>query len=78
MPKCLAKKRSGGLCQNHAISGRQRCKFHGGMSLKNEFHWNYQGKGCTKEERQRSVEANARIRLLMQMAVDLGMIPKKR
>jgi hypothetical protein len=78
MPRCLAKKNSGDLCQNYAISGRQRCKFHGGMSLKNEFHWNYQGKGCTKEKRQRSVEANARIRLLTQMAIDLGMIPKKR
>jgi hypothetical protein len=48
------------------------------MSLRNERHWNYQGKGCTKEERQRSVEANARIKLLTQMAVNLGMIHKKR
>jgi|APCry1669189000_1035189.scaffolds.fasta_scaffold208537_1 hypothetical protein len=48
------------------------------MSLRNERHWNYQGKGCTLEERQRSVEANARIRLLTQLAIDLGMIPKKR
>ena len=78
MSKCLAKKHSGGLCQNLAISGRSRCKFHGGKSLSKELHWNYQGKGCTKEKRQRSVEANARIRLLTQMAIDLGMIPKKR
>lgn len=77
MSKCLAKKHSGGLCQNNAIKGRTRCKYHGGMSLRNERHWNYQGKGCTKEERQRSVEANARIKLLTQMAVDLGMIPRK-
>ena len=48
------------------------------MSLRNELHWNYQGKGCTKEERQRSVEVNARIRLLTQIAKDLGIIPKKR
>ena len=78
MPKCLANKHSGGLCQNNAIKGRQRCKFHGGMSLRNSQHWNYQGKGCTKEERQRSVEANSRSRLLRQIAIDLGMIPKKR
>jgi hypothetical protein len=76
--KCLAKKYSGDLCQNNAITGRSRCKFHGGMSLRGDQHWNYQGKGCTKEERQRSVEANTRIRLLAQMAIDLGMIPKKR
>lgn len=78
MPKCLAKKHSGGLCQNYPISGRQRCKFHGGMSPSGSKHWNYQGKGCTKEERQRSVEANARIRLLTAIAIDLGMIPKRR
>lgn len=78
MAKCLAKKHSGGLCQNHAINGRSRCKFHGGMSPSGSQHWNYQGKGCTKEERQRSVEANSRIRLLIQMAIDLGMIPKSR
>lgn len=78
MPKCLAKKQSGGLCQNNAVSGRGRCKFHGGMSLRGNQHWNFQGKGCTKEERQRSVEANARIRLLTAKAIDLGMIPKKR
>lgn len=78
MPKCLAKKYSGGLCQNYVISGGSRCKFHGGMSLSGKSHWNYQGKGCTKEERRRSVEANARIRLLTAMAINLGMIPKKR
>ena len=77
MPKCLAKKYSGGLCQNYAINGRSRCKFHGGMSPRNKTHWNYQGKGCTKEERQRSVKTNARIRLLTQLAIDLGMIPRK-
>jgi hypothetical protein len=78
MPKCLSKKYNGQLCQNHAVSGRSRCKFHGGMSLRGSQHWNFQGKGCTKEERQRSVEANARIRLLTAIAIDLGMIPKKR
>lgn len=77
MPKCLAQKHYGGLCQNNAIIGRQRCKYHGGMSPRSSEHWNYQGKGCTKEERQRSVEANARIRLLTKMAIELGMILKK-
>ena len=76
--KCLANKYSGGLCQNYSMRGRSRCKFHGGMSLRGSQHWNYQGKGCTQEERLRSVEANARIRLLTTMARDLGMIPKKR
>lgn len=78
MPKCLAKKHSGGLCQNNAISGRSRCKFHGGMSLRGEQHWNYQGKGCTNADRERSLETNARIRLFKQLAIELGLIPGKR
>jgi hypothetical protein len=78
MPKCLAKKHSGDLCQNNAIIGRKRCKFHGGMSLRNEEHWNYQGKGCTKEERQKLKEANAHVKMLEQLAISLGMIEKKK
>ena len=78
MPKCLAKKYSGGLCQNNAITGRNRCKYHGGMSLGGEQHWNYQGKGCGKEDRMRAKESNAHIRLLELIAIQLGMIPKKR
>ncbi len=78
MPKCLAKKHSGGICQSNAIIGRNRCKFHGGMSLSGEHHWNYQGKGCSKEDRARSKDSNAQIRLLELIAIQLGMIPKKR
>ncbi len=78
MPKCLAKKHSGGLCQNNAIKGRLRCKFHGGMSLRNEQHWNYQGKGCGKEDRARAKESNSQLRLLEMIAIELGMLPKKR
>ena len=55
-----------------------RCRLHGGLSLKKTDHWNYQGKGCTKEERQRSVETNAYIKLLEQLAISLGMIEVKR
>jgi len=33
MPKCLAKKYSGGLCQNNAIIGKARCKYHGGLEV---------------------------------------------
>jgi hypothetical protein len=78
MPKCLAKKYTGGLCQNNAIIGCNRCKYHGGMSLSGEHHWNYQGKGCSKEDRARAKESNAQIRLLELIAIQLGMIPKKR
>jgi hypothetical protein len=55
-----------------------KCRLHGGLSLKGSDHWNWQGKGCTKEERQRSVETNAYINLLEQLAISLGMIETKR
>lgn len=77
MPKCLANKSSGGLCQNNAIQGRQRCKFHGGMSPKNEKHWNYQGKGCSKDDRLKLKEANARIKLLEMIALKYGLLNPK-
>ena len=78
MPKCLANKSSGGLCQNNAIKGRERCKFHGGMSLRGKRHWNYQGKGCSKEDRRRLKEGNARIKLLEMIALEYGLLnPKK-
>jgi hypothetical protein len=54
-----------------------RCRLHGGLSPKGSDHWNYKGKGCTKEERQRSVETNAYINLLEQLAIRLGMIEIK-
>lgn len=77
MPKCLAKKHSGGLCQNNAISGKARCKFHGGMSLSGSSHWNYQGKGCSKADRLHTKEANAFIKLLALIAREHGLLNPK-
>lgn len=78
MPKCLAKKHSGGLCQNNAIAGRKRCKWHGGMSLRGDRHWNYKGKGCSIEDRARARESSIEIKLLELIAIELGMLPRKR
>ncbi len=64
-------------CQKHGMANG-RCRLHGGLSPKGKDHWNYSGKGCTKEERQRSVETNAYINLLEQLAIRLGMIEAKR
>jgi hypothetical protein len=64
-------------CQKHGMLNG-RCRLHGGLSPKNQGHWNWQGKGCTKEERHRVVETNARIKFLEQIAVELGMIEKRR
>ena len=64
-------------CQKHGMANG-RCRLHGGLSPKGSDHWNYQGRGCTKEERQRAVETNAKIIFLKMVAIELGMIPKRR
>jgi hypothetical protein len=63
-------------CQKHGMLNG-RCRLHGGLSPKNQDHWNWQGKGCTKEERHRAIETNAKIRFLEQIAVELGMIERR-
>ncbi len=55
-----------------------RCRLHGGLSPKGKDHWNYQSRGCTKEERQRAVEENSMLRVLEMVVIELGMIPKRR
>lgn len=64
-------------CQKYGMANG-RCRLHGGLSLKGSDHWNYQGKGCTKEDRQRAIETNARINFLRMVAIQLGIIPKRR
>jgi hypothetical protein len=64
-------------CQKHGMLNG-RCRLHRGLSPKRADHWNYQGKACTKEERQRSVEINSYINLLEQLAINLGMIETRR
>jgi hypothetical protein len=76
---CNAKLRNKNVhCQKHALVGRNRCSLHGGLSPKGQDHWNWQHGWCTKESRQRSVETTDRLRFLEMLAIDLGMIPKKR
>jgi hypothetical protein len=64
-------------CLKHGMLNG-RCRLHGGLSPKSSDHWNFQGKGCTKEERQKAVETNARIKFLEMVAIELGMIQKRR
>jgi len=64
-------------CQKHGMLNG-RCRLHGGLSPKGSDHYNYQGKGCTKAERLRTVETNAYIKLLEQVAIILGVIEPKR
>jgi hypothetical protein len=74
---CAAKTRSGGHCQKHGMLNG-KCRLHGGLSPKGSDHWNFQGKGCTKEERQRTAEINAYIKFLEKLAISLGMIEANR
>lgn len=46
---CGAKTRNGGTCQKPPLAGRNRCRLHGGMSLRGVAHPNYQGKGYSKD-----------------------------
>ena len=64
-------------CQKHGMLNG-RCRLHGGLSPKGVDHYNYQGKGCTKAERRRSVETNTYINFLEKLAISLGMIEAKR
>jgi|GEM_PF-2690708 len=64
-------------CQKHGMFNG-RCRLHGGLSPRGADHYNYQGKGCTKEERRYAAETNSRIKLLERIAVELGMIEKQR
>ncbi len=75
---CGAKLRNkSAFCQKHGMANG-RCRLHGGLSPKGVDHYKYQGKGCTKEERQKAVETNARIKFLEMVAIELGMIQKRR
>ena len=64
-------------CQKHGMLNG-RCRLHGGLSPKNQDHWNWKNGRCTIEARQRSVETTARLKFLELAAIELGMIPKKR
>jgi len=75
---CGAKTRIGVPCQKYPISGKTRCRLHGGLSLSGEAHPNYKHGNCSKENRQKTAERNAYIKYLEQLAIHLGMIRPKR
>jgi len=64
-------------CQKHGMLNG-KCRLHGGLSPKGSDHWNWKNGRCTITARQRSVETTARLRFLEMVAIELGMIPKKR
>lgn len=46
---CGAKTRSGKVCKNPPVNGRNRCRMHGGMTPRGINHYNYQGKGRSRD-----------------------------
>lgn len=47
MVTCNAKTRSGGNCKKSPLSGKNRCRLHGGLSLSGKAHPNYtHGRRC--------------------------------
>ncbi len=75
--KCNAKTRSGTLCKRSATLLKSRCKLHGGLSPSGEKHWNYKHGKCTKAAREKVKEANAELRYLEALMIQLGMIDKQ-
>ncbi len=70
---CLAKTRSGGLCQKHGMANG-RCRLHGGLSPKGADHWNWQHGRCTKEQRRYIVQMSNELKELKFMLTQLGML----
>jgi hypothetical protein len=71
---CGAKTRSGRPCQKFPVTGRARCRLHGGASKRGEEHWNYKHGGCTNEARQIASEARHQVKVLEHLMRELGMI----
>lgn len=62
---CGAKTRSGAACKNRPVTGKQRCRMHGGTSLSGEQHWNFKHGFCSKKERKKLAEAKRFMRMLL-------------
>ncbi len=70
---CGAKTRSGAPCKKPPLTGKTRCRLHGGMSLSGKDHPNFKHGHFTKENRRRTVEGNAQVRYLEDLAIRLGL-----
>jgi hypothetical protein len=49
---CGAKTRTGTACKNLPMTGKKRCRMHGGASRSGKDHWNFKHGYWTKEEKQ--------------------------
>lgn len=49
---CGAKTRADTACRNNPVTGKKRCRMHGGCSPSGKDHWNYKHGYWSKEEKQ--------------------------
>jgi hypothetical protein len=70
---CLAKTRSGGVCQKHGMANA-RCRLHGGLSPKGSDHWNWKHGRCTKEQRRYNVQMSNELKELELIMTQLSMV----
>ena len=75
---CGAKTRAGAPCLKPALIGRKRCRLHGGLSLTGSDHPNFQHGRCSKKARADAVAMTAYLKVLVQLAIQLGMIVDRR
>ena len=75
--RCRAKTRSGHPCKNPVVTGRKRCRMHGGAAGSGaptgERHGRYKHGRCTKESLSRSRETLAELRRLYRLGKSIGM-----
>jgi hypothetical protein len=69
--RCGAKTRAGGDCKNAAVTGRKRCRMHGGAvgsgAPTGELHGRYKHGRFTQERIARSRETSAELRRLYRL-----------
>ena len=74
--RCGARTRAGGECKNPVVSGRKRCRMHGGAkgsgAPTGERHGRYKHGRCTKESIARSRETSAELRRLIRLGKSIG------
>ena len=71
---CNAKTRAGMPCNRRPAIGRQRCKLHGGASLRGKDHWAFKDGSQTREIRAHEAAGIKRLRELIKVAKSLGML----
>lgn len=72
-PRCGAKTRSGGACRSPAVTGKQRCRMHGGTNPGAP-----QGNTNARKHGNRSAEAEAQLKIVRRANLDLRVLSKFR